>query len=345
MLPYGNSTANNRPMSSIDDATMLPSVSIVIPVRNESRGLKACLESWLSQTVEVNEIVVIDSGSTDGTVTIARQFQRVIVREIPSSDFNHGTTRNHAMKFVTGDLTLMTVGDARASDNQVLEKLTRHFTDEKVAGACGIQIVPHETDKNPVEWFKPQSKPISKHFCFKQDDEFENLLPEQKQEAASWDDVIAMYRTKTLRDQIPFRTITYGEDPAWAVDALRLGHKLVYDPEARVYHYHLENSEITYKRAVTMYCLRNWLFGTVPNPINISARQRLRILRCLLLNKQLTSKQKMKWYFFNISNLRAIQRATKDFLEAIKQGPERLQELHDHCSGKPFKVELPNKQQ
>jgi rhamnosyltransferase len=314
------------------------SISIVIPVRNEAKGIKACLESWLSQTVTVNEVVVIDSGSTDGTLEIVRGYGKIRLVEIPSSEFNHGTTRNRAMQHVSGELTLMTVGDGRAADSTVLARMQNHFAEASVAGVCGLQIVPHELDKNPIEWFRPQSAPQVKSFRFASPQQFDLLEPDHKREAASWDDVIAMYRTSVLRDQIPFREITYGEDPFWAVDALKSGHKLVYDPSARVYHYHLENADVTYKRAITMLCLRKWLFGVRPAPPKISVRSRLSMIRTLIKIRPLSLSKRLDWYAYNTANQKALRQAVTDFLEAEQRGEDAVRELHDRCAGKPFKV-------
>lgn len=318
---------------------MSSTVSIVIPVRNEAKGIKACLDSWLTQTIAVNEIVVIDSGSTDGTLDIVRSFDKVRLVEIPSSEFNHGTTRNRAMKHVTGQFTLMTVGDGRAYDNTVLEKLRAGFHSDRVAGVCGLQVVPHEPDKNPIEWFRPQSEPKMKSFAFESAEQFDALSPDHKKEAASWDDVIAMYRTSVLRDEIPFREITYGEDPMWAVDALKAGHTLVYDPSARIYHYHLENADVAYKRAVTMLCLRKWIFGVVPEIPRQSLRSKLSMIRTLLRTPGLSVQERWSWYRLNQANHQALIKAITDFLAADQNGQERVRQLHDRCAGKPFKVQ------
>lgn len=317
---------------------MSPTVSLVIPVRNESKGIRACLDSWFSQSIPVEEIVVIDSGSTDATLDIVKSYDKVHLVEIPGAEFNHGTTRNRAMQHVTGEFTLMTVGDGRAYDSTVLAGLLAGFDNDRVAGVCGHQAVPHDPDKNPVEWFRPQSESRKRTYSFSSPAEFDGLTPEKKKQAASWDDVIAMYRTSVLRDQIPYREVTYGEDPMWAVDALKAGHTLVYDPSARVCHYHLEDNEVTYRRAITMLCLRKCLFGSVPDVPKTSLRSTLSMIRVLLRTPGLTLREKWKWYQFNQANHRALVDAVTDFLAAEREGDENLRQLHDQCAGKPFKV-------
>ena len=53
-----------------------PTVSVIIPVRNEAKRIRQCIEGILKQTVPVQEIIVIDSGSTDGTLEILAEFPK-----------------------------------------------------------------------------------------------------------------------------------------------------------------------------------------------------------------------------------------------------------------------------
>ena len=313
-------------------------ISIVIPVKNEAAGIRACLDSWTNQTIDVEEIVVIDSGSTDGTVEICRAYPQVKLVEIPGEEFNHGTTRNRAMREVTGELTLMTVGDGMAYDRRVLERMQRHFHDREVAGVCGMQVVPHHRDKNPIQWFRPQSIPVFQKVAFADPQAFDALPADKKLQAASWDDVIAMYRTNILRDHIPFKKITYGEDPVWAIDAIKAGHALIYDRACRVYHYHLEDKEITYKRSITMNFLRHRLFGAVPQPSALSIRSFLSNVKTLSSLRELSFREKFRWLRFTMANQRAMRRACHDFRTALKQGDAAIDQLHQNCTGKTFKM-------
>ena len=47
-----------------------PNISVVIPVKNEAGKIRECIEGILSQSIPVLEIIVVDSGSTDGTIEI-----------------------------------------------------------------------------------------------------------------------------------------------------------------------------------------------------------------------------------------------------------------------------------
>ncbi|MBA3403194.1 MAG: glycosyltransferase [Gemmatimonadaceae bacterium] len=73
-------------------------ISVVIPVRNEALNIRSCIEGILGQTVAVDEIVVLDSGSTDGTLDILLDYLKVRILAINSEEFNHGETRNTGVR-------------------------------------------------------------------------------------------------------------------------------------------------------------------------------------------------------------------------------------------------------
>ena len=91
---------------------MLESISIVIPTLNGAETLPAVLEAIARQRVDVPvELLAVDSGSTDGTVSLLQQ-SRVDVTSIPSQAFDHGLTRNLALSRAHGDLVVLLVQDA-----------------------------------------------------------------------------------------------------------------------------------------------------------------------------------------------------------------------------------------
>lgn len=70
-------------------APVLPSVSVVIPSRDDAEALRTCLDLLARQSVAPFEVVVVDNGSSDGTVELARSLGAVVVEEprvgIPSA--------------------------------------------------------------------------------------------------------------------------------------------------------------------------------------------------------------------------------------------------------------------
>jgi glycosyltransferase involved in cell wall biosynthesis len=58
-----------------------PNVSIIIPMRNESRYIARCLDSLNNQTYKDFEIILIDDGSTDNTIEIASKYDAKILKQ------------------------------------------------------------------------------------------------------------------------------------------------------------------------------------------------------------------------------------------------------------------------
>jgi len=301
-----------------------PTVSIVILVKNGDGTLRACIEGILSQTLcDRLEILVIDSGSTDGSLDLLAKYP-VRVHHIAARDFNHGDTRNLGVRLAKGEFIAMTVQDARPVDERWLERMLKHFEDPHVAGVCGQQIVPHEPDKNPLQWFRPYSAPLSKKIWFENRKAFEDLSPAQKVAQCGWDNVTAMYRRSALLE-IPFRSVSFAEDLIWAKDALSYGYLLVYDYSSRVYHYHRERLGFRFRRHYTIQYHIHRYFGHISVPAGlvmklarnayyISKRKYCpqRRLSWLAYNARLAIEEWLSgWYFWLVAKVGGISAVEK----------------------------------
>ncbi len=151
-------------MTDIVPSADIPSIAAVIPVKNGFPEIKECIEGLLQQTVKVNRIIVIDSGSTDGTLEYLRSVKEVNILQIDPAEFNHGDTRNMGWQHAVEDFVFYTVQDARPVNNLLLEELFKGFTDKEVVAVCGQQVVPHDKKNNPVEWFRPVSEPLNMRY-------------------------------------------------------------------------------------------------------------------------------------------------------------------------------------
>lgn len=81
-------------LSSAPDAH---GVAVVVPAYNYGRFLGECLDSILAQTYPVDEIVVVDDGSTDDTLAVARQYETRGVRVIAQSNQGVAAARNNGI--------------------------------------------------------------------------------------------------------------------------------------------------------------------------------------------------------------------------------------------------------
>jgi rhamnosyltransferase len=276
-------------------------ISILIPVKNGAATIEACLSGIFRQTL-INriEVILIDSGSLDNTLEIARKFD-VRIHEIPAADFNHGTTRNLGVELAQGDYVIMTVQDAVPVDEFWVERMLEHFEDPDVVGVCGSQQVPHDRNKNPMQWHRSFSEPVSRKVGFDDPAEFKEMSGAEKRSFCGWDDVTAMY-CKSALESVPFRSVMFAEDSLWAHDALSAGMAIVYEPNAAVHHYHHQPFSFRFRRMLTIFWhdMHFWMDIRRPRRFFYTMAQ---YHYHLMKNRKLTVREKLHWIAYNNSLL------------------------------------------
>ncbi|MBW1679184.1 MAG: glycosyltransferase family 2 protein, partial [Deltaproteobacteria bacterium] len=124
----------------------MPSVSVVIPTKNGEATIDAVLKTIFQQPVpEDPEIIIVDSGSQDQTLTIAKQYPVSIIRIHPQ-DFNHGETRNHGIRASKGEFIVLITQDAEPANEHWLSNILKGFADPQVAGVYARQIPREDAD-------------------------------------------------------------------------------------------------------------------------------------------------------------------------------------------------------
>lgn len=117
-------------------------VSIVIPTLNAAGEIGSLVRKLERQSLVPDEIIVVDSESTDGTLEKAVSSSR-LVRTIPilRSDFNHGLTRHRALLQSTGEYVCFLTQDAVPVDENYLRNLVRPMeADASIALVSGRQL-------------------------------------------------------------------------------------------------------------------------------------------------------------------------------------------------------------
>jgi glycosyltransferase involved in cell wall biosynthesis len=89
--------------SKVRILSMRPLVSILIPMYNASRWADETMRSVLSQTWKPTEIIVIDDGSRDETLSILRRFESKTVKVVTQDNQGGGRARNRALSLAQGD--------------------------------------------------------------------------------------------------------------------------------------------------------------------------------------------------------------------------------------------------
>jgi biofilm PGA synthesis N-glycosyltransferase PgaC len=125
--------------SSRDSRRRVP-VTVLIPAYNEAAFIGDTIRSVLEQSVDVDDVIVVDDRSTDGTGDVARKFGVRVVRPESNSGSKAGAL-NFGLQSVQSTFTLAIDADTILAPDAI-ERLVAaaDVADLKVAGACGYVV-------------------------------------------------------------------------------------------------------------------------------------------------------------------------------------------------------------
>jgi rhamnosyltransferase len=210
-------------MNSID-------ASVIILTKNAGANFRPLLERIFSQRFSGGfEVLVVDSGSTDDTLTIAAGFP-VKVTRIEPEEFHHGRTRNLGAQLSLGRILIYITQDALPADDGWLQTLVDAFADGSVAMIVGRQIA-RPTTKPPERFFYVYNFPEHRIRIEAGADDYynDNIFISNVNSAIS----------KEVWQQFRFsEEVLMAEDKELACRLLNAGRAIVYEPGAVVYHSH-----------------------------------------------------------------------------------------------------------
>src|ERR1700716_761123 len=126
----------------------MPEISVAIPIRNGGTALSRTLAAVCAQTIE-HELLVCDSGSTDGSVDVALAHGARVL-QIDPSGFSHGGVRNLLMRDAGGARVPFLTRAAQPADEHWLQRLLGGFELAQDVGIVYGPYLPHEHAALPV---------------------------------------------------------------------------------------------------------------------------------------------------------------------------------------------------
>jgi rhamnosyltransferase len=217
-----------------------PGASILVPTFNAGPGFEELLRRLGAQETGFDyEIVVLDSGSTDGTAELAAR-HGARVHHVRSEDFDHGATRNLGISLCHGEYVALIVQDALPLDERWLAAMVENIErDDLVAGVYGRQVP--RPDSGPLTRVLVNGWPtasLERREQFAGDAaRYRALPPAERRTLAAFDNVSSCVR-RSFWERIPFARTPFGEDARWARDVVEAGLKIVYEPRSAVIHAH-----------------------------------------------------------------------------------------------------------
>jgi GT2 family glycosyltransferase len=218
----------------------MPDVTVAIPVLDGGELFAGVLAALSTQTVP-HELLVCDSGSTDGSRELAvAQGARLL--EIPPESFTHGGVRNKLMGAAKGEYVALLSQDAEPADDRWLERLLDglHLAGDVAIAYGPYRPRPHASVPVRLElerWFtslSPQADPVLERL---EPDERSLPVLELMGRRGFFTDANACLSRSTW-EKVPFRDVPYAEDRLLAIDILRAGYAKAFVPQAAVVHSH-----------------------------------------------------------------------------------------------------------
>ena len=245
-------------------STTTPKVTVAILTKNAGSIFKEVLSSVLVQeTPWQYEVLVIDSGSSDGTLEYVQNYPDVRLVQIQSHEFGHGKTRNLAVSLAQGEYVAMLTHDAQPANKHWLVNLVTPFdVDESIGGVFGRHIA----YPSATPYTKRDLKLHFDHFL-----EWPSIMgiedPERYQRDQGYKQVLHFFSDnnaclrKSVWEVVQYPNVDFAEDQLWAKAILEKGYKRAYANDAVVSHSHDYSLWDTFRRSFDESRAMKRLFG------------------------------------------------------------------------------------
>ncbi len=209
-----------------------PFVSIIVPVFNEGKVLRASIESLLDIDYNNYEIIIVNDGSTDDTAAVGETLvgyqkgRNGMVKVSLLNKPNGGKSKalNAGIQYSDAQFVLCMDGDSQLTTN-TLRMAVRHFTDPYIGAVAGNVKVQNRkkvmTDLQALEYLEGLNMARSAQGFL----QLVNIIPGP----------IGLFRKTALRDAGFYSSDTFAEDADVTLKILAKGWKIVYEPNAVAY--------------------------------------------------------------------------------------------------------------
>ena len=208
---------------------------LIIPTLNAGKNFATLLEQIDAQDLPLTKLIV-DSESTDDTVTLAKKFNFDVMK-VQRKNFNHGATRQSALDYLLEkkrvDVIIFLTQDVLLHDEKTLSALAKIFETDSMVGLTYGRQLPHKNATLEAE--------ILREFNYPAESQLKTFDDRKKFgiKAAFNSNAFAAYRVDALKSIGGFPSnVILSEDMYVAAKMLMSGRKIFYNADAQVYHSH-----------------------------------------------------------------------------------------------------------
>jgi rhamnosyltransferase len=208
-------------------------VSVIMRSFNEGWALKGTLPALAAQEYPNWELIVIDSGSTDGSQELIRAARPAHFVQITPAEYNPSRVMNQGMRLARSEFGVFLNADATPQGPTWLRPLVAALENPRTAACFGRQIP------------RPDCRAVFAN-------DYDRCFGPNR-ESARWDHFFSMVSSGLRKDvwvRRGFREdLQYAEDDEYTRWCKAQGYNVVYAPESVVMHSHNYTPEQSYKRA------------------------------------------------------------------------------------------------
>lgn len=202
--------------------TATPRASVIVRSKDAASTIESTLQSLRSQTVPV-EIVVVDSGSTDGTLDVARQYADRLV-QIEPADFSFGGALNLGADSAAAEFHFALSSHSVPETEEWIERSLAHYENPEVAATSTMLWLPSRLPMRDVL--------------------YQDLAHARKYPQWGFSNTGSSWRAELWRRHRFSETIEACEDKEWAWRVMSDGYTVAIDPRLWVSQGHRKRSGV-----------------------------------------------------------------------------------------------------
>jgi glycosyltransferase involved in cell wall biosynthesis len=149
----------NRYFAVNNKKTALPNmkVSLITVTYNSAAYLQDCIDSVVQQRYPDIEHIVIDGGSTDGTLDIIKKYDNHIAKWVSEKDKGMYDAINKGIAMATGDIVGILNSDDMFASNDVVEAIVNSFNEHQLDAVYGDLVYVNKTNTKPIRLWHGKS--------------------------------------------------------------------------------------------------------------------------------------------------------------------------------------------